>query len=200
MAHTRRLLLGFWLTGLAFGGLLAGHFLGYAAAAPDPHARTQLLAATGHGSHGVVVSCGIAAALAGLIALVVVHLRARGDGRSRTSSLPGVGAALLMLQSLGFVALESLERGVSAHGLSHLLHEPAFLFGLAAQVVVAIVATLVVWLVGFTIRALLRLLVRFHATAGAEAGYPRDPAHALVGASRRAWNVRGPPRLSFLVS
>ena len=184
------------MAALAFGGLLAGHFLGYAAAAPDPHLREELLAATGHGSHGLVVSAGVAAGLAAVIALVATGVRSRERAPATGGSLLRTGALLWALQSAGFTALELFERGGLAHGLEHLAHEPAFILGLVAQAVVALLAAGIVWLLVATVDALLRYLAR-----------PRRRATSLVsrilvrdevplGVARRAWNLRGPPQIS----
>lgn len=194
MATRTRPFVGLWLTALAFGGLLAGHFLGYAAAAPDAHAREELLAATGHGSHGLVVSVGVSAALAALIGLVVSQVRARGEVSRRRAPLLTVGFALWVLQSAGFTALELFERGGFSHGLEHLAQEPAFLLGLAAQVFVALIAAALVWLVGATVEAILRLLAPpADASAGAVLRPPARTVVVQLGAARRAWNLRGPP-------
>ena len=196
MTSKARPFLGLWLAALAFAGLLAGHFLGYVAAAPDPHLREELLAATGHGSHGIAVSAGVAAGLAAMIALVVTQVRGRDGAPGTGSSLLRTGVLLWVLQSAGFTALEFFERGGLAHGFEHLVHEPAFVLGLVAQLVVAVIAAGLVWLLVVTVGALLRCLAR-----------PRPRATSLVprvlvryaaplGVARRAWNLRGPPAIS----
>jgi len=200
MVRRERRFLGCWLAALAFAGLLAGHFLGYAAAAPDAHVRGRLLAATGHGSHDVLVSIGVAAALAAAIGAIVHQVRTRGRARGATGSVIRLGAVLWSLQSVGFVALETMERGLSAHAVEHLVHEPAFLLGLAAQLLVAVVAALVVWLLGITVAAILGLLARPDFAPVPVAFRPASIARAPLGITRRAWNLRGPPHLSSFTS
>lgn len=197
MASRRAPGLGIWLALLAFGGLLAGHFLGYVAAAPDSHARADLLAATGHGSHGLLVSLGTAAALAALIGLVFRQLRGRANSERSLGSLMGQGLILWVLQSVGFTVLEILERGGPSHA-AHLLHEPAFLLGFAAQLVVAALAVALVWLLSLTVDALLRLLTRPASEAAPLPTRIVSAPEPRVAIARRAWNLRGPPQAQLL--
>lgn len=190
MSERRGALTGLWLSALAFGGLLAGHFLGFAAAAPHSHDREQLLAATGHASHGLIVSAGVAAVLAAVIGLIVGQIRTRGRERGPAGTLLRIGATLWALQSGGFVLLEAFERG----GFGHLVQEPAFLLGLAAQILVAVLAAALIWLIGLTVRAIFRLLARPSGRARANLLRPALSCLRPVSPSRLAWNLRGPPQ------
>lgn len=196
MTSKARPFLGVWLAAMAFAGLLAGHFLGYAAAAPDPHLREELLAATGHGSHGLVVSAGVAAGLAAVIALVVTGVRSRERAPGGGGSLLRTGALLWALQSAGFTALELFERGGFAHGFDHLAQEPAFILGLVAQVVVALLAAGLVWLLVATVGALLRYLARPLGRRPSLVSRILVRVVTPLGVARLAWNLRGPPAIS----
>lgn len=179
-----------WLVLLALGGLLAGHVASYFVVAPDAHERAELLAATGHSQHSSFVTVALAATFAAVIGLFMQRVRARRD--PSTSRLR-VAASLWGVQTAGFVALETWERGHGVPGIAELLHEPAFLIGLVAQLAVAFVATAVVLLVRATAAALLRL---FSTPAGAtEAAVFADLSVARPHGSvaHSAWNLRGPP-------
>lgn len=179
-----------WLVLLALGGLLAGHVASYFVVAPDGHERAALLATTGHSGHGAFGTLALAATLAAVIGLFMQRLRSR---RGRSSSRARVATLLWGLQTAGFVALETWERAHGIAGVAELVHEPAFLIGLVAQLVVALVATAVVLLVRATAAALLRLLSP--PSPGSE-----SPVFPIVSATRprgsvarAAWNLRGPP-------
>ena len=89
--------------------------------------------------------------------------------------------------------LEAWERGHALSGVAELIHEPAFLVGLVAQVLVAAVATAIVLLVRATVDALLRLLAPL-VEASATRGFPAIPSHrSKDSVARAAWNLRGPP-------
>lgn len=177
---------------VALAGLLAGHSASYLVVAPDPHEREALLALTGHSQHGAFGTLALAAAFAGLIGLVMQRVR------THCAAEPGVSRArvavlLWAAQTVGFVVLETWERGHGFAGAGDLAGEPAFLIGLVAQAVVALVATALVVLVRATVDALLRLF----AAPPVDGAAPVFPCNAAVIApasvARSAWNVRGPP-------
>lgn len=196
MRSRARPLAGVWLAALAFAGLLAGHFLGYLAAAPDAHSRADLLASTGHGSHGLLESAGLAAGLAALIALVAMQVRGRDQAPAGGGSMVKVGLLLWVLQCAGFTALELFERGGLAHGLGHLAQEPAFILGLVAQIVVALLATSLIWLLVATVDALLRYLTRRTRRSTSLSLVFVTRRGSAPSVARRAWNLRGPPTIS----
>ncbi len=166
---------------------LAGHQAGYRIAVPNAAARADALAHDGHGYFAL-----LPLATGALVALTVLALasRARGGGRS---SLPLWLAAAL--PPLGFVVQETLERLLGAHhsGVGAMLHEPAFLTGLALQLPFALLALL-----------LARRLQRFADTIAlarrrfswpVPAGH-RPPADVVLVRQRPlalARSVRGPP-------
>jgi hypothetical protein len=115
---------------------LAGHQAGYRIAVPNAAARADALAHDGHGYFALLPL--ITGALVALTVLALAS-RARGGGRS---ALPLWLAAAL--PPLGFVVQETLERLLGTHhaGVGTMLHEPAFLAGLACQVPFALLALL----------------------------------------------------------
>lgn len=179
-----------WLVVLALGGLLAGHLASYFVVAPDAHERAELLALTGHSEHSAFGTLALAATFASIIGIFMQRIRAR---RGPRTSRARVAAFLWALQTAGFVALEAWERGHGLGGVAELLHEPAFLIGLVAQVAVALVATALVLLVRATAAALLRLLVLPASTSEPPAFTSAPDAHQRESVARSAWNLRGPP-------
>lgn len=182
-----------WLMLLALGGLLAGHLASYFVVAPDAHERAALLAGTGHGQHGAFATLALAATLAGVIGIFMDRLRARRGRGALTLSRTRLASILWAVQTTGFAALETWERGHGFFGVAELLHEPAFLVGLAAQALVALVATALVLLVRATVDALLRLLAAPRDAAGTPVSFPRTQSRARASVARSAWNLRGPP-------
>ena len=178
---------------LALGGLLAGHVASYFVVAPDAHERARLLAVTGHGEHGFFGTLALAATFAALIGIFTQRLRARSDRGALPLSRGRLAAALWVVQTAGFVALETWERGHGPAGVFELVQEPAFLLGLAAQVLVALAAAAVVLLVRATADALLRLLCGpLEAPTSRVWFVPTEP-RPRTSVARAAWNLRGPP-------
>jgi hypothetical protein len=126
----------FWLGGLAAGGVAAAHLLAFLAVAPHPLRREQLLEATGHGAWPLVVSLAMGALVLGLAGFFA----GRRSGRGRSFPIRTAGR-LILLQSIGFLMLESIERlavGKGPEALTELPFEPVIAIGLVAQVVVAL--------------------------------------------------------------
>jgi hypothetical protein len=124
------------LTGIAAGGLLAGHALDYFAVFPNGDHRSDVLAVTGH---GYLPSAALVAVLTLLFGLAVAAvLGARDTRRADSIALKprAVTAVLVALQVGGFLALESGERLSSGAGLSGLT-VPLLGVGIVFQVLVA---------------------------------------------------------------
>ncbi|HYO61328.1 MAG TPA: hypothetical protein VEU29_05465 [Actinomycetota bacterium] len=182
-----------WLVLLALGGLLSGHVVSYFVVAPDAHERADLLASTGHSGHGGFATIALAAVFAAVIGIFMERMRARWDRRGSDVARARVAALLWGVQTSGFVVLEAWERGHGVAGVAELLHEPAFLIGLVAQLVVALVAVAIVLLIGATVDALLRLF-RGLATEGEAPQFPAaSTPRPRASVAREAWNLRGPP-------
>lgn len=121
-------------------GVLAAHWLSYRLVVPDPHARSHVLAASGHGYLAYApVAVGVSGALIALAFAAAVIREVRGGH-------PGVGAPAWLvglLPPLAFTAQEYLERYVQ-HGWVEwgVALEPTFVVGLALQAPFAMLAVL----------------------------------------------------------
>lgn len=167
------------VAGLAAGGMVAGHTLGYAVAEPDAALRADHLAATGHGSFGLLACVAAAAAL--LAVAAVARRAATGSGEPGPTLSP-----LATAQVLAFALVELVERGGSAAVAAR---DPAVVVGLLLQVGVA---ALLARLVGGVARVarLLARRPRRRARERAARPLPEDPlaprSQLLLGAPRRA--------------
>lgn len=182
-----------WLVLLALGGLLSGHLLSYFAVAPDAHARAELLADTGHSEHGVFATVALAAIFAALIGIFTDRVRSHCDRRGQGISRAGVAATLWTVQTAGFLVLETWERGHGLAGVPELFHEPAFLVGLVAQVLVALAAAALVSIVDATAGALVRLLGALRRSCETTVFSGTTTFRPRGSVARAAWNLRGPP-------
>ena len=175
-----------WLASgaLAWVGIVVGHVLSYALAYPHPDVRAAHLAATGHEAFPI----GVAAALAAVPALLILlTIRAiRGAGPRPVGRLAWhLGA----IQVPAFCLLELAERGMSP---ARLFEDPAFLVGVAVQLVVAVTVAV---LCRALVRAMRALTVRTVGPARktispppAPSRTPHRPRHLvlLIGTPRRA--------------
>lgn len=182
-----------WLGGLAAGGVAVAHVLAFLLVAPDPARRAAVLESTGHGAWPLVVSVATGALVAGLAGFAV--------GRSRDAAAPprslfgGILVRLAVLQVVGFVLLEAVER-LAQNDLSRipgLLAEPVVLIGVAmAAVTAALGAMLLVLVAGLIDRILVLLRVLPRApkvlVVVGLADLPPRPRIALGSVS-----LRGPP-------
>ncbi|MGH2546797.1 MAG: hypothetical protein ACRDHH_04445 [Actinomycetota bacterium] len=183
-----------WLGGLAAGGLAIAHLFAFALAAPDPLRREELLDATGHGAWPLVISLAMGALVAALAGFAVTRIR---EPRTTLRILyRGTLARLLVLQVVGFLLLEALER-LARHNpveLFGVLGEPVVLIGLvAAAVTAAVGAALIVLFAGLLDRliTLLRALPRAP-RALAPAGLA-DIAPPRIRTVMGSVSLRGPP-------
>ena len=182
-----------WLSLLAFAGLLLGHFVAFIVVAPDEGARYAMLEATGHHGHGLFMPIAGAALLGAIVGLIANLLRGRRFATNERSNLIGIGVTLWALQTTGFVFLEAVERSSALHGISGLLHEPAFLVGLVIQAITALVGALLVVLLTAAVGALCRFLRR---PVSEESAVLLDAPYLVAmvrSVARLAWNLRGPP-------
>jgi hypothetical protein len=137
-----------FLAGMALGGAVAGHCLAYLVAIPSHDARHVVLAETGHGYWPVAVVAALAASLLAVGWVAMRHARAAVAGRVRVGDVsrwlaPRLAAVQLLLYGAG----EVTERVVAGVPLAELLHEGLLPWGLLAQLVVALLVTLLLgWL------------------------------------------------------
>jgi hypothetical protein len=166
--------------GLAWVGMVAGHLLAYALVYPLPHDRMEHLAATGHGTLPLHAICALACAPAVITVVAILRLRQREAPRPTAQWLAAI-------QILGFVLVESVERGSSAGSL---LGDPAFLLGLVLQVVIALLAA---GLVRVVTRAVSMLVSQPQANGKAPRRIP-SPAPGAVRADPLTFLVYSPRR------
>jgi hypothetical protein len=142
----RRALRGLPMFGVAAGGMVLGHWLGYLLAIPDRAVRARVLIASGHSYWLAAVQISVALVAAGLVVLAVRQLR---GGLTRTGMRTPRVPLLVRLagaQISMFIVLEVIERLVVHEPLGQMFGHHLFLLGLLVQVVVASVGTrLVLW-------------------------------------------------------
>lgn len=139
-----RLLLG----GLAASGVVAAHVTAYYLTEPDPYARADLLAATGHGGWTLVVAIALGILVAGLVQYATRRAWSLGAPTGVPTltggSLFAVAATrLIPLQVLGCVGLEAIERWMAGEAVATVLTEPAVLIGICLQLLGALVGALI---------------------------------------------------------
>ena len=183
-----------WLWASAFAALVGAHALTFWVAAPDHHDRAELLHETGHGSWTSLFVLAGAAFVAAIVALgnrwASPSDRAVPYGRL----IRFAWKRLAPLQVAGFVALECTERAFAHGSPLEALSEPLVLWGLALQVLAALLCGLL--LAAFTrlVRRLREAGARHERRTAVEFAAPSD---FIVPRSvaRRAWSPRGPPPL-----
>jgi hypothetical protein len=179
--------------GAAAAGLVLGHALAYLIAIPDPHERAFALQRAGHAYLPALDQAALMLAIAGVVAIVVRAFARRGDrGTDRFGRL---ATLLAVAQVFAFAGQEVLERLVSGAPLGELAHDRILVIGVLVQVLVAIVAAAVLWL-------LARTSSRLAATSVVRVRPPRDRSvlappitagrpRALLFAA--AGSIRAPP-------
>jgi hypothetical protein len=133
-------------------GVLFGHGLTYLLAIPDPVRRAAILADTGHEWWAPAVLVGAVLAVGGILGVLACRLRYQAGsdpwGRDMASWLaPRLAACQLVL----FAAVEVTERIVADHSFGGLIHHEIIEHGLLAQVVVALLLTMVCWCLALTV-------------------------------------------------
>jgi hypothetical protein len=134
--------------GAAAAGLVLGHALAYLIAIPDPHQRAFALQRAGHAYLPALDQAALMLAIAGVAAIVVRTFARKGDGA--TERFGRIAALLVVVQTCAFASQEVLERLVSGAPLGELAHDQILVIGVLVQVLVAIVAAAVLWLLART--------------------------------------------------
>lgn len=138
-----------------FGGLLAGHVLGYRLAFGDAHARADALAQSGH-SYFRFVPVALAVSLGVLLVGLAFQTLAGFRGQPRRAA---ASPLIVLLSPLAFTTQEILERLAHTGQAPWTLPlQPAFLLGLALQLPFALAALLAAWLLDSAARAIGRAL------------------------------------------
>lgn len=178
-----------WLGALAFAGVAFAHGLTFLLVAPDPHARERLLASTGHGYWPYVMPVALGALVAALAGFAAGRRAAApADRLYRVTAL-----RMAILQTAGFVLLESAERFFAHASLATLMAEPFLLIGISVQVALALVAALLLVVVA---RVVERFSSRRFRLRPAKAARPRGVLRAAAPRLRVASGgatLRGPP-------
>ena len=194
-AHVRALILG----GLAAGGVLASHFVGYEAAASSGHHHVgHLLEKTGHDFFGYFVALAIGLLVGGVA--LFISSRVHDPDRS-VSSTRLFFYALVRLLPVGiaaFVGLEALERGLFAdHQTQSLFEQAPVIFGIVAQAVIAVLAALFLVLISAVVDAIVAVAAPRRTK---ESRQSFSPARVSFYASRvplGGCGERAPPALSI---
>jgi hypothetical protein len=147
-----------WLGGLACVGVVLTHALAYAVAVPDPARRAALLEATGHGQWRLISALALGALVAALCGFAVDRAtRPHGKRLSVRSLYRFAAVRLVVVQVLGFVALEAAERAAVGH-VSSLAHETILPIGILLQLLFSLVGALVLVVLARTLDLLGELL------------------------------------------
>ncbi len=120
------------LAALAAVGVAVAHTLAFRVALPDAHVRHGELEATGHGYWPYFVALALAFVVAGLAGFAGAQDRAL----PRLRRYPAIVGRLALVQIVGFILLEVVER-LAVGGIELLLQEPAFLIGIPLQLLIA---------------------------------------------------------------
>jgi len=182
---------------MAIVGVVLGHWLAYVLAVPDPHVRTEVLAASGHSYWLLAIKAAVVLGLTSLGTILLRYLlgRVRGD-RPADDRLVSVVLRLSFLQVLAFAAMEVTERVAAGAPVGEMFQHHIFLLGLAVQLLISCAGAFV--LLWFA-RAAKRICDALLPTASAPAPAllaPRAVRHSLRPLSPLcgATGLRGPPR------
>jgi uncharacterized membrane protein len=184
-----------WLGGLAAAGVVLSHSLSFLFVAPDPHARQRLLDATGHRYFTWVTAVAIGLLVAGVAGGTIKRLRGGFEDAAYGRTFVGSAAALVLIQVVAFIALESVERLVVDGSPLGPLTDPVMAIGCVVQIVVAVVGALLLVALAHGVD---HIAARFLASPPQPTGparawwatsvMPPTPAPATGGPT-----VRGPP-------
>jgi hypothetical protein len=119
--------------------------------------------------------------------------RLRDEPSSSAVRYRATAGRLLVLQVIGFLLLETLERLATGHAMAGFLFEPVILIGVAAQVPVALAGA---WLLVALVRLVDRLVLLHTTFLPGRAITPRRVMDVAVLRTRVAAdpaNPRGPP-------
>src|SRR5687767_10720489 len=129
----------------AAAGLVAGHFLDYWIVAPDGQHRSALLDVTGHGYINTAATLAVFVAISAVMASLGAGATRRRTRRDRRPSWHATAARLAVLQGVGFVMVESVERvaaGAAPSGFGARVLGVGLLVQAAIAVITALLLTL----------------------------------------------------------
>jgi hypothetical protein len=183
------------LAGVALGGVVAGHTVAYIVAIPLAATRHAVLAETGHVYWPVAALAALAASLCAAGSVALRHARAVAGGRALGADVSGwLAPRLAAVQILLYVATEATERVVAGVPLADLLHRGLLLWGLLAQLLVALLASVLLGWLARAAELVGRLLARPPRPRRAVGRLPH-PVDEVVARTPRPGprTARGPP-------
>lgn len=163
-----------WLGGLTAAGLAISHKVGYAVAHRSEAARIELLQETGHSYLPVLWT---AALLLGGMAIVAFAAQ-RWDRGDTPASWWRTALALLALQAGGFLSIELAERWLSGHSVG--LEGSPVPIALVVQALFAVIAVIVLKVIGRAVDLVRERLARPPAQAGTALASPLHEAEDLL--------------------
>jgi hypothetical protein len=170
----RRTVRGLPLVGVAFGGVLLGHWLSYLLAMPRVRVRDVVLAATGHAYWLTAVKQAVVLAVISLAAMAMRQFRLVRRGQAPDHPGPAsLAIRLAGLQILGFVALEVTERVVADAPISSLLAHHVLILGLLVQILIASSLALALSLFTRVVGAVARTLAHARFPRATGRSFPR---------------------------
>jgi hypothetical protein len=178
-----------------FGGLVAGHSLGYRLAITDPHTRAETLAHSGHAYFGYMpfaLTVCLGVLMSGL------YLQALSAYRGEPAR-PARSPLIVLLLPTAFLIQEFVERFLhTGHASWTIVLLPAFLIGLALQIPFALAALLLAWVLDSAAKAVGGALTPRARLTTLHAFVPA-PVHVSaalrVAGLARGYGERAPPLL-----
>jgi hypothetical protein len=163
----------------AAAGLVAGHFLDYWIVAPDGQHRSALLDVTGHGYLNTAATLAVFVAISAVMASIGAGATRRRTGRVRRPSWRAAAARLAVLQGVGFVVVESVER-VAAGAAPSGFGVRVLAVGLLVQAAIAVITALLLSLLERTGAAIATLLAARFAARRAPLVLGREPERVTL--------------------
>jgi hypothetical protein len=182
----------------AAGGLVAGHFLTYVFLAPAGPHRAMLLRHTGHAYFPRAIA---AAAALGAIAMGAAAARgvARRHAGARSYGWRGLAIRMAIVQAIGFIALEILERVIVKAPLTGVAAVLPVGFAVEILVAAGIAALLCLTVVAAetVARVLAKLPERRTILVAIRIPPLTDDFHRILELLSSSVSLRGPPAPSY---
>jgi hypothetical protein len=178
--------------GAAGLGMLAGHQLDY-------FVSDRTLGNVSHAHLGGVLAAALIGAITATVVLAAGSITQARQRRSESLSILGLGKRLALLQSVGFILMETLEQ-ISSGSSMHLPSLRLLASGVAVQILIAFIAAIIIKLLGrvayeLATRAITRR-VPLDAAASSVVAF-LDPAHLRGIESLTRAAPRAPPVTSL---
>jgi hypothetical protein len=175
--------------------VVAAHSFAYLLVTPDPHAREELLSATGHARWTLVIALAVGVFVAGLVHFATAKVWAGGDPQHDVPGAYRYAVPRLALLQIGaFMLLEALERAATGHSVSHLLSEPAFILGIVLQGLAAFLSALVLLLIERVVGILKGTRRMSRRASTPPPPFNSEPLRLRARPGSGATTLRGPPQ------